>query len=44
MIFLQCEFHIPQGMYDFGLEEEEVGGWKVFISSPCTRVGSVISG
>lgn len=28
MIFLQCEFHIPQGMYDFGLEEEEVGGGK----------------
>jgi len=43
MIFLQCEFHIPQGMYGFGLEEEEVGG-KVFIYSPCICVGSVISG
>lgn len=30
MIFLQCEFHIPQGMYGFGLEEEEVGEKSLF--------------
>ena len=42
MIFLQCEFHIPQGMYGFGLEEEEVGG-KGSISSPiiCVQFSSV---